>query len=243
MPFRFSLELVFVLLVAFSVGNGCAVFGPQRGSVPSGREAAPPSGLAPDTARFRRPSPERQKGPPISNLREAYVEGAYEEVIRRAHDRRRDSLSAGNAVQVKLLLGRAEQARGHHERAIEVLQDARATAFETDRPLVRIDRALADSYAALYRWSLAASAVQRVLETQPSDRAARQALAEVHRQARNWTDAKEQYTHLVRRDSTNGTWWARLAKCEVELGEIGNAISHFSRAHEACHSRRMSLSP
>lgn len=232
MTTRFSLDSVLVLLLVLSVGNGCAVLAPKGEKAPSGRNGVSPSGSEADSSQLRAPSPERQKARSISDLREAYVEGAYETVVRQSQDRLTDSLSAGDAVQVKVLLGRAEQARGNYEQAVDALQDARATAFDTERSLIRIDRALADSYAALYRWSDAASALQRVLEARPTDRAARQALAEAHRHARNWTDAKEEYMHLVRRDSTNGTWWARLAKCEVELGEIGNALSHFSQAHE-----------
>jgi len=71
-----------------------------------------------------------------------------------------------------------------------------------------------------------------VLEAQPHDQATRQALAEVYRRSRQWADAKEQYTRLIRRDSSNGKWWARLAKCEIELGEIRSAITHFSEAHQ-----------
>jgi tetratricopeptide (TPR) repeat protein len=141
-----------------------------------------------------------------------------------------------------MLLGRAEQARGNHNQAIDALQAARVKKVERDQSVLRIDRALGESYVARYRWSSAASAFQRVLDGRPDDRAARQALAEAYRQSRQWRDAKQQYKQLVRRDSSKGEWWARLAKCEVELGEIGSAIQHFARAHQLLpHSADVAL--
>lgn len=232
MPMRRSFRSVLSLFLAASVWGGCAASGPQgAGTSPDRRAEAPPES-APDSSQFRRSSPERRAASSVSALRAAYVDGAYDRVVRQARERLQDSRSATDSVQVKVLLGRAEQARGNHERAIEVLREARAAAYETDRSLTYIDRALGESYGALYRWSSAASAYRRVLEARPTDRAARQALAEAYRHARQWADAREQYVHLVRRDSSNGAWWARLANCEVELGEIGTAISHFARAHE-----------
>jgi tetratricopeptide (TPR) repeat protein len=165
-------------------------------------------------------------------LRAAYVRGDYGTVVRRAQARLHDSLSLPEGVEVRMLLGRARQARGNHEAAVDAFRAARTAAFEGGRSLVRIDRSLGESYAALYRWPSAASAFRRVLEARPDDRATRQALAEVYRRSRQWAEAKKQYTRLVRRDSSNGTWWARLANCEVQLGEIGAAIPHFARAHE-----------
>jgi tetratricopeptide (TPR) repeat protein len=164
-------------------------------------------------------------------LRAAYVRGDYETVVRRARERLRDSLSEAVRLRTQTLLGRAEQARGNHEAAVDAFRAVRTVAFEADRSLVRVDRALGESYAALYRWPAAASAFRRVLEARPDDRATRQALAEVYRRARRWGEAKREYARLVRRDSSNGTWWARLAKCEVQLGEVGAAIPHFARAH------------
>ena len=164
-------------------------------------------------------------------LRAAYVDGAYEEVVRRARTWRRDSLDAATAIQVNVLLGRSEQARGRHEAAIEALRSARVAASESDRSLVDIDRALGESYVALYRWPQAASAFRRVLEAQPRDRTVRQALADVYRESRQWTKARAQYTQLVRADSSNGWSWARLAQCNLELNQIRQARDHFAEAH------------
>lgn len=215
---------LFVFLCALA-WVGCAGTGPNgSGAAPDRAASGPQAG--PDSAQAPRARP------PIEALREAYVEGDYETVVRRARGLLRDSLAPGDSIQTQMLLGRAEQARGNHEGAIDALRAARATAFEADRSLVRIDRALGESYVARYQWAAAASAFRRVLEARPEDRATRQALAEVYRRSRQWADAKQQYTRLVRRDSSNGEWWARLAKCEVELGEIGPAIAHFEQAHE-----------
>lgn len=214
--------LFFVCLCALG-GAGCA------GTAPAGRDdgrpAAASSRAAPDSVRSTR----ARSGAP---LRAAYVRGDYGTVVRRARERLRDSLSTPAFLRAQTLLGRAEQARGNHEAAVDAFRAARTAAFEADRSLVRIDRSLGESYAALYRWPSAASAFRRVLEARPADRATRQALAEVYRRSRQWAEAKRQYSWLVRRDSSNGTWWARLANSEVQLGEIGAAIPHFARAHE-----------
>jgi tetratricopeptide (TPR) repeat protein len=216
--------LFFVCLCALG-GAGCTGTAPDPAGRDDGRPATAPSRAAPDSARSTR----TRSGAP---LRAAYVRGDYDDVVRRARERLRDSLSTPAFLRTQTLLGRAEQARGRHEAAIDAFRAARTAAFEADRPLVGIDRSLGESYAALYRWPSAASAFRRVLEARPDDRATRQALAEVYRRSRQWAEARRQYTRLVRRDSTNGTWWARLANCEVQLGEIGAAIPHFARAHE-----------
>ncbi|MFB6274169.1 MAG: tetratricopeptide repeat protein [Salinibacter sp.] len=223
--------LSLVVLFGPLVLVGCA------GTTPSGTtnstevEEAP----APDSVRhlrMDRSTSEDRKKAAISALQDAYVSGDYETVVRGARKQLQDSLSAAHIIQLNTLLGRAEQARGQHKRAIEALRTARVKAFEEGMSVVHIDRALGESFAALYRWAEAASAFQRVLEAQPGDRATRQALAEAYRRSRDWKEAKQQYTQLVRRDSSSGQWWARLAKCEIELGEIGQAISHFENAHE-----------
>jgi tetratricopeptide (TPR) repeat protein len=167
----------------------------------------------------------------METLRAAYVDGAYEEVVRRARTWRRDSLDAAATIQVNTLLGRAEQARGRHEAAIEALRTARVAASESDRSLIDVDRALGTSYVALYRWPQAASAFRRVLDVAPRDRAARRALAEVYRQSRQWKKARTQYARLVRADSSNGQWWARLAQCNLELNQVRRARRHFAEAH------------
>lgn len=159
------------------------------------------------------------------------MEGAYEEVIRRAHEHRQEALDTAEVIQVNMLLGRAEQARGTHETAIDALRTARMAASESGRSLVAIDRALGKSYVARHRWSQAASTFRRVLEAEPDDRAARQALAEVYRRSRNWEQAREQYAQLVRVDSSNGRWWARLAQCALELNATDQALRHFAQAH------------
>ncbi len=226
-----------LLFLAVSVGGGCATV-PSNEPRPSSQETETAAELKSDSAQ----RPRSQETFSISDVRTAYVNGNYEAVVHQARERLADSLSETSTVQVHVLLGRAQQARGDHERAIEAFQAARTTAFEAGQSVVRIDRALGESYAARHRWPAAASAFQRVLDARPTDRAARQALAEAHRHARNWHEAKQQYTQLVRRDSSNGKWWARLASCEVELGEIGSAIQHFSRAHELLpHSADVAL--
>ena len=109
--------------------------------------------------------------------------------------------------------------------------------------MAAIDRALGDSYAALYRWSEAASALRRVLDARPDDRAARQALAEVHRRSRSWREARAQYAQLVRADSSNGRWWARLGQCNLELNHTERARRHLAEAHRrAPRSAEVALS-
>lgn len=225
-------RLVFLFLFAVSVGSGCAGPASQDAGAPPDPQPRTARTSGPDSSQHRRSSAAPRGALPLSDLREAYVDGAYETVVQQARERLRDSLSAADAVQVQMLLGRAEQARGNHEEAIDALRAARVGAVETDRSIVRIDRALAESSVALYRWSSAASAYRRVLEARPTDQAARRALADVYRRSRHWANAKQQYTKLIRRDSSNGKWWAQLAKCELELGDLENAISHFARAHE-----------
>jgi tetratricopeptide (TPR) repeat protein len=164
-------------------------------------------------------------------LRAAYVDGAYEEVVRRAWKRRRGGLDSAEVIPTNVLLGQAEQARGRHEAAIEALRRARVAASERGRSMVTIDRAFGESYVALYRWPQAASAFRRVLDAQPRDRAARRALAEVYRRSRQWKKARAQYKRLVRADSSNGQWWARLAQCALQLNATGQAVRHFTEAH------------
>jgi len=168
---------------------------------------------------------------PVEALRAAYVEGTYEEVVRRAQRALDDSLGAAEQIQLNTLLARAEQARGRHEVAIEALRRARVAASEQDQPVVAIDQALGESYVARRRWPQAASAFRRVLEAKPKDRAARQALAEVYRRSRDWTRARQQYARLVQADSTNGRYWARLAQSALELNALEDAQRHFARAH------------
>lgn len=164
-------------------------------------------------------------------LRAAYREGAYDTVVQRIRELRRDSLRVSESQEVHILLGQAEQARGQHGAAIRALRMAREAAEEQGRSTITIDRALGESYVALYRWSEAASAFRRVLETRPDDRAARQALAEVYRRSQNWGKAREEYVQLVRMDSTNGRWWARLGQCNLKLHQLHRARRHFARAH------------
>jgi len=225
MPIR-RLHFAFVLACALGLG-GCAASSPE-----GGREA-PRS--ASDSVRVDSASQETRTVAPrddwMETLRAAYVDGAYEEVVRRARTWRRDSLDAATTIQVNTLLGRAEQARGRHEAAIKALRTARVAASESDRSLVDIDRALGESYVALYRWPQAASAFRRVLEAEPGDRAVRQALADVYRESRQWRKARVQYTRLVRADSSNGQWWARLAQCNLELNQTRRARRHFAEAH------------
>jgi len=168
---------------------------------------------------------------PMAALRAAYVDGAYEEVVRRARHWLQNSLGVSEKVELSMLLARAEQARGRHDAAIGGLRRARVAASEQDQSLVVIDRALGESYVARHRWPQAASAFRRVLEAQPEDRAARQALAEVYRRSRNWDRAREQYRQLVRADSTNGQWWARLGQSALQLNAPEEARRHFVKAH------------
>lgn len=225
--------LRFLLLFCVPLLVGCAASGPDGTAVSTDARTTP---VSDSTRRGVDPQDERaaaeQNDALLSALRTAYVNGEYEEVVRRARERLRDSLRGRTAIQLYTLLGRAEQARGRHEAAIRAIRKARVRAVERDQSVVRLDRALGESYAALYRWPRAASAFRRVLDAHPGDRAIRQALAEVYRQARSWDDAQWQYARLVRQDSTNGEWWAKLAKCELELDRVRKARRHFARAHQ-----------
>jgi len=167
----------------------------------------------------------------MQTLRSAYMDGAYDTVVRRIRARDRDSLRVAESGELHFMLGRAEQARGRHAAAIEALRTARRAAENEGRSTAAIDRALGASHAARYRWSEAASAYERVLDARPHDQAARQALADVHRQAQNWTEARAQYAQLVGADSSNGRWWARLGQCTLKLGRPERARGHFARAH------------
>ncbi len=218
----------YLLLLLACVWIGCATVQSNDGN-PSSTSDAPVDSSREDAQTVSSTAGSARHS--ISALRSAYLHGDYERVIRGVRERLRDSLSQSTTSTLYTLLGQAQQARRQHEHALKSLQAARANAFETDRSLVHLDRALGESYAALRRWSLAASAFHRVLETDSTDWATRQALAEVYRRARRWKDAKQQYERLVRRDSTNGQWWARLANCEIELGQVGRAIPHFAQAH------------
>ncbi len=165
-------------------------------------------------------------------LRAAYMDGAYDAVARRIRSRRHnDSLRTSESQELHVLLGRAEQARGRHAAAIDALRTARRVAEEEGRSTAVIDRALGDSYTALYRWPEAASAFERVLDAHPDDRAVRQALAETYRRSREWAEARAQYAQLVRADSSNGQWWARLGQCTLELNQAEQARRHFREAH------------
>ena len=221
-----------IILLCVPVIVGCTASAPVDPDGGSG----PATSTAPDSVertvaeRENRPSSMRDDAV-MEALRAVYVDGAYEEVVRRARQRRRGSPDSSDVIQLNTLLGRAEQARGNHASAIEALQAARTAAAETNRSVEAINRALGDSYAALARWSEAAAALRRVLDAKPDDRAARQALAEVYRRSRNWGKAQEQYARLLRADSSNGRWWARLAQCDLERNETEQALRHFSRAH------------
>jgi tetratricopeptide (TPR) repeat protein len=225
------------ILFACAVGLvGCASSAPE----PLGDAPDDASRSVADSTRGTSVGPEPRVSPeshrpesaaPIEALRAAYVDGAYEEVVRRARTALDDSLGSSDQIQLNTLLARAEQARGRHEAAIEALRRARVAASERDQSVVAIDRALGESYVARRRWPQAASAFRRVLEAQPEDRAARQALAEVYRRSRNWDRAREQYAQLVQADSSNGRWWARLAQSALELNAHDQAQREFARAH------------
>lgn len=143
-----------VLLIA-----GCSASGPAG----VGSSSEPRSVRTPDTVRQtaspRAPASGDRKAELLSDLRAAYVDGNYGEVVRRARSLRRDSLRPSEVRRVHTLLGRAEQARGRHEAAIEALRVARVATIEEDESVVHLDRALGESYAALYRWTQAASAL------------------------------------------------------------------------------------
>lgn len=174
--------------------------GAPPGEAPRGASDSVRTGSAP----LETPSVDAQDDGEMEALRAAYVDGAYEEVVRRAWKRRRGGLDSAEVIPTNVLLGQAEQARGRHEAAIEALRRARVAASERGRSMVTIDRAFGESYVALYRWPQAASAFRRVLDAQPRDRAARRALAEVYRRSRQWKKARAQYKRLVRADSSNG---------------------------------------
>ena len=221
-----------ILLLGVLALMGCAGSGPSGPpSQPTGPMAAPVDSVGEGGVGARDSSTAARSERAIDALRAAYVEGAYDEVVRRAQKWRRSFPDTAAAIQLNTLLGRAEQARGQHPAAIKVLRRARVMAAECGRSLVALDRILAESYVAQYQWPRAASALRRVLEARPSDLAARRALAEVYRQARRWEEARAQYRHLVRTDSTNGKWWARLAQCALELGATDSARRHFQSAH------------
>jgi len=211
---------------------GCSGTAPSSSSVSSD----------PDTTTSSRPARTTVQEPPstlgprneksVSVLREAYENGRYDTVVRRAQERLRERMSGDDAIHLHMLLGQAEQERGRHERAIDAVKAARKIASEKGQSTVRMDRTLGESYAALYRWSLASSAFRRLLAVRPNDRHAQRALADAYWGARDWENAKQHYAQLVERDSARGQWWARLAQCEVKLGEIERAIRHFARAHQ-----------
>lgn len=216
-----------ILLIA-----GCSASGPAGVGSSSEPRSVRPSDTVRQTASPRAPASGDRKAELLSDLRAAYVDGDYGEVVRRARSLRRDSLRSPEVRRGYTLLGRAEQARGRHEAAIEALRVARVATIEEDESVVHLDRTLGESYAALYRWDQAASAFRRVLEDQPDDRTVRLALAEVYRQSKDWKRAQQQYTRLVQADSTNGKWWARLAQCDLELYQRDAALQHFARAHK-----------
>lgn len=210
---------------------GCAGTGPDVPTGPSPGTAASNSASPTDSVQGHDSSGDASSERTLQSLRAAYIDGAYKKVARRARAWRQDSLDAATSVRVNALLGRAEQAQGNHTAAIEALRRARVAASKEGRSLVAIDRALGESYGALYRWRQAASAFRRVLDAQPEDRAIRQALAEVYRQSRQWGKAQNQYRQLVRADSSNGQWWARLAQCSLEQNAQDRARRHFAEAH------------
>ena len=225
----FSISVLFAILLSVL---GCAGTAPEEtgGTAaesvprPSERASADSSGQAEPSGK------KREVG--LGALRAAYVDGDYETVVRRARVWRRDSLEGTEAISVNTLLGRAQQARGRDASAIRALRRARVAASERRVSSVAIDRALGESYVALYRWPQAASAFRRVLDAEPQDRAARHALAEVYRRSRQWGAALRQYRHLVQADSSNGQWWSRLGQCALQQGMTKRARRHFANAHE-----------
>ena len=222
-----------LLLASVLVGAGCAALSPDRAGEASVETVAP---IPPDSvsSKSARPDTTRRSSLPggtLEALRAAYMDGAYDTMVRRIRARHHDSLRASDVRALHLLLGRAEQARGRHEAAIEALRTAREAPVSDGRSPVAIDRALGTSYAAQYRWSEAASAFGRVLDAHPDDQAARSALADVHRHAQHWAEARSQYVQLVRIDSSNGRWWARLGQCTLRLNQPERARRYFARAH------------
>jgi|GEM_PF-2449042 len=224
---------LWLLLTCVLVSAGCVASSPNHtGGASPERAASTPDSTR--SASVDRDTTRRSSGSDrtVQTLRAAYREGAYDAVVRRIRSRERDdSLHSSASQALHVLLGRAEQARGRHTAAIDALRAARRVAGDKGRSTVAIDRALGDSYAALYRWRKAASAFERVLDARPDDRAARQALAEAHRRARAWPEARVQYAQLVRADASNGRWWARLGQCNVALNQTERARRHFMEAH------------
>lgn len=227
------LALAFSVLLVMTSLVGCATTAPKGSE--SGSQ--PTQTTAVDSARKQTRDPvgsqdsDREIERSLTALRTAYVEQEYEAVARRARRLLQDSLRTSVAARVYTMLGRAEHARGQHEAAIDALRQARLHTFEAGQSVVHVDQALGESYAALYRWSEAASAFRRVLDEVPENRSVRQSLAKVYKQAQDWSEAQEQYARLVRADSTNGRWWAQLAQCDLELGQTDPALRHFARAH------------
>lgn len=220
-----------LLVCSLVVLEGCA---PSRPGVSGQEEARTPAErdtrARTDTTR-REAAPDLRAEGSLEALRASYVKGNYEAVVRRARGWQDEALDAAAEVSIYTLLGRAEQARGRHEAAIDALRRARVAATENGQTRVAIDRALGESYVARVRWPQAASAFRRVLDARPDDRAARQALAEVYRRSRQWKEARTQYRALVQADSTNGRWWARLGQCTLEVGASDRALRHFAAAH------------
>lgn len=221
-----------VVLLVLGTWVGCAGLAPTDSNPSSEPDSAVSSDGSHTLSQEARPGGDEGTRAVVSALRQAFQRGEYDTVVQKARVQLRDSLGTVDAVPLYVLLGRAEQARGRYDQALKALQTARTYAVEDSQSVIEIDRALGEIYTSRYRWTRAASAFERVLDARPRDLAARRALAEVSGQLQNWRDAKEQYTTLVQRDSSNGRWWARLAEAEVQLGEIGSAIQHLERAHE-----------
>lgn len=231
MPERRFLSL-FALLIA-GLLTGCASSSPSQNI---GSDRGEPIGRA-DTSQQHAPPRQAPAESPreseaIAELRTAYIDRAYAEVVRTARESLNDSsLSASQAGQVYAFLGRAHQAQGAHQAAVEALQRARVKTVEAGETVTHIDRALGESYAALYQWEQAESAFQRALAGEPTDHATRRALAEVYVRSRDWRSAQEQYTRLVQADSSNGQWWARLGRCALERNQVARARQYFAEAH------------
>lgn len=217
---------VLILLV-----SGCAASSPEGSARQTGSGVTAPVREV-DTARQAPAPKQRAETTGIDSLRAAYVDRAYEKVVQEARRRLADSSTAHVSLELYTLLGRAEQARGRHRKALPALRKARVIAYEDERSVLYLDRALGESLAALHRWPEAASAFRRVLDGRPNDLAVRQALGDVYRRAQDWEKARQQYARLVRADSSNGNWWARLAESDLELDDMNHAIRHFARAHD-----------
>ena len=224
----FSIPVLFAILLSVL---GCAGTAPEEtggtaaGSVPrpSERASADSSGQAEPSGK------KREVG--LGALRAAYVDGDYETVVRRARVWRRDSLEGTEAISVNTLLGRAQQARGRDASAIRALRRARVAASERRVSSVAIDRALGESYVALYRWPQAASAFRRVLDAEPQDRAARHALAEVYRRSRPSGAALPQHRHPGSGDSWKGAGWSPRWQWGLKQGTTKRGRPSFSNAH------------